>query len=321
MHNPLISVVMSVYNAEKYLAKAIDSILNQTYNNFEFIIIEDCSSDGSLEIIKEYAAKDNRIKILQKKENKGTRGFIENLNWGIQSAKGKYIARMDADDISHLQRFEKQVQYLEQNPEVFIVGAHINFIDEEGKIIGEKKAPITPEQISYTILKSIPLFHPVIMFRNEAVHYRENIWYCEDYELYLRLMTEGKIMTNLDEKLLDYRLLTSSISRKGRSLVKYMFLNKAFQMYHERLKEGKDSYKSLNPDDYANILNLDYKNEWTDLKIAAEICVKNQYKEDLKIIIKKRKQLYPAKNLGYLEKMSLLPDVLFSITSKIYKRI
>ena len=113
--NPLISVVMSVYNAETYLSHAIESVLNQTYDNFEFIIIEDCSTDNSKEILQNYAIVDSRIKIIYKEKNKGTLGFIENLNFGIENARGKYIARMDADDICHRERFEKQVSFLENN--------------------------------------------------------------------------------------------------------------------------------------------------------------------------------------------------------------
>ena len=125
----MVSVVMSVYNAEKYLDLAIESILNQSFRDFEFIIIEDCSTDNSLEILKNYAEKDSRIKIIQKTENKRMKGFIENLNIGLEEAKGKYIARMDADDISHPSRFDKQVVFLETHSDIFMVGSYINFIN------------------------------------------------------------------------------------------------------------------------------------------------------------------------------------------------
>lgn len=101
MITPLVSMAMSVYNAERHLAQAIESILNQSFTNFEFIIIEDCSTDISLDIIKEFAQKDARIRLIQKAENRRMAGFIENLNIGLNKAKGKYIARMDADNIAH----------------------------------------------------------------------------------------------------------------------------------------------------------------------------------------------------------------------------
>ena len=119
MNNPLVSVVLSVYNAEKHIVEAIESILTQSYKNFEFIIIDDGSTDGSLEIIKSY--DDERI-ILISRENKG---LIASLNEGIEQAKGKYIARMDADDISLSSRFEEQVTFMEMHEEVGICGTTI----------------------------------------------------------------------------------------------------------------------------------------------------------------------------------------------------
>ena len=147
MNPPLVSVIMSVYNGEKYLVQAIDSILNQTYQNFEFIIIDDCSTDNSSHILQEYAQKDSRIKIIKKEKNIGIKGFIKNLNLGISIAKGKYIARMDADDISLPERFQKQVDFLENNPEITLVGAQLNLINEQNKITGEAIAALQHRDI------------------------------------------------------------------------------------------------------------------------------------------------------------------------------
>ena len=121
-----IAILMSTYNGEKYLVQAIDSILNQTYQNFEFIIIEDSSTDNSLDILEEYAKKDSRIKIIKKEKNIGIKGFIKNLNLGISIAKGKYIARMDADDISLPERFQKQVDFLEKNSDFNLEQSSMN---------------------------------------------------------------------------------------------------------------------------------------------------------------------------------------------------
>lgn len=244
---PTISVVMSVYNAEEYLEESIDSILNQTYSNFEFIIIDDCSTDSSFAILKEYATKDSRIKLLQKKENKGTQGFIENLNWGLEEARGKYIARMDADDISHPTRFEKQVDFLDNNPSVFIIGAQLDLINEKNEIIGEKLASTDNEEIQERMLKTIQLFHPVIMFRNEGLRYREKVWYCEDYELYLRLMSKQKKMANLPIKLLKYRVLENSISRGGVSLLNICFYLKPLKCIMKEKKQEKILMDKLIP--------------------------------------------------------------------------
>ncbi|AIH02043.1 glycosyl transferase family 2 [Riemerella anatipestifer CH3] len=297
---PTISVVMSVYNAEEYLEESIDSILNQTYSNFEFIIIDDCSTDSSFAILKEYATKDSRIKLLQKKENKGTQGFIENLNWGLEEARGKYIARMDADDISHPTRFEKQVDFLDNNPSVFIIGAQLDLINEKNEIIGEKLASTDNEEIQERMLKTIQLFHPVIMFRNEGLRYREKVWYCEDYELYLRLMSKQKKMANLPIKLLKYRVLENSISRGGSKFIKYMFLSKAFEMYYEREKTGKDTYGQVNPYAYVNIHNIDYKNSMEEMEQAARACLKYKFREELVDLVKKQKSFILMRNLGFI---------------------
>ena len=163
MNSPLVSVIMSVYNAEKFLNSAIESITNQTFTDFEFIIIEDCSTDKTLEILKEFKEKDNRIKIIKKEKNEGPKGFIKNLNVGLNMAQGKYIARMDADDISLPERFQKQVIFLENNPEISMVGAQIDFINEKNEIIGEKIGALEHEEIVNKITSQIQLFHPVIM--------------------------------------------------------------------------------------------------------------------------------------------------------------
>ena len=127
---PLISVIMPCYNREKYIVEAIESILNQTYTNFEFIIIDDCSTDNTFEIVKEYAKKDNRILALKKDKNYC---YVHSLNKGIEIAKGKYIARMDDDDISLPERFEKQVEFLEKNEDIIALGTFIEIFSDDMK--------------------------------------------------------------------------------------------------------------------------------------------------------------------------------------------
>jgi len=155
MNNPLISVVLSVYNAEKYLVEAIKSILNQTFKDFEFIIINDGSTDKSLEIIESYQKEDERI-ILISRENKG---LIASLNEGIEKAKGKYIVRMDADDISLSTRFEEQVKIMEENQNIGLCGTSVivfgnNIKNDVWKLSKDDKT------IKTELLFSSPLFHP-----------------------------------------------------------------------------------------------------------------------------------------------------------------
>ena len=208
---PLVSVVMSVYNGEKYLREAIDSILNQTFTDFEFIIINDGSTDGTLKIIKSY--KDPRI-VLISRENKG---LVASLNEGIKKAQGKYIARMDADDISLPTRLEKQTKYMEAHLECVMVGAGITFIDDKGKETGRSPLLLHHDDIKLEILVRCPVAHPVVFFRRITFKntggYRQSYFPAEDYDLWLRFMEQGRL-ANLGEILLEYRELNSGISSK-----------------------------------------------------------------------------------------------------------
>ena len=288
MDQKLISVIMSVYNGEKYLVQAIDSILNQTYQNFEFIIIDDCSTDNSSHILQEYAQKDSRIKIIKKEKNIGIKGFIKNLNLGISIAKGKYIARMDADDISLPERFQKQVDFLENNPEITLVGAQLNLINEQNKITGEAIAALQHRDIVKRITSQIQLFHPVIMFRKDQnIQYREKFLYCEDYDLYLNLITQGKKLANLNEKLLNYRILANSISRKDDVFTKKLMLEKALYFYQSRKKNGSDFYENFENKEVLEINNINYKNSKSELFFAMDTAIKLNRKDKLIFLIKK----------------------------------
>ena len=300
MDQKLISVIMSVYNGEKYLVQAIDSILNQTYQNFEFIIIDDCSTDNSSHILQEYAQKDSRIKIIKKEKNIGIKGFIENLNLGISIAKGKYIARMDQDDVSLPERFQKQVDFLENNPEITLVGAQLNLVNEQNKITGEAIAALHHRDIVKRITSQIQLFHPVIMFRKDQnIQYREKFLYCEDYDLYLNLITQGKKLANINEKLLHYRILESSISRKGDNFVKKLMVEKALYFYKLRKENGQDLYETFNNEEVLEINNFEFKNKIEELFFALETAIKLNKKEKIVLLIKKIKKHYPKAKIPF----------------------
>lgn len=210
--NPVVSVVMSVYNAEKYLDAAIRSILEQTYNNFEFIIINDGSNDRSLEIIKKYKNEDDRI-VLISREN---RGLISSLNEGIVKARGEYIVRMDADDISLPFRIEKQLQVMEHEKDIVVCGSWINIFGEN---TNEKVARYFEydKQIKANLLVSCCFAHPSVMIRKDAftnnnILYDERFKNAEDYYLWTQLAKVGKFY-NIPEILLKYRFLETSITR------------------------------------------------------------------------------------------------------------
>jgi glycosyltransferase involved in cell wall biosynthesis len=212
---PLISVVMSVFNGEQYLKEAIDSVLCQTLGDFEFIIINDCSQDNSINIIKSY--NDPRINLIENNENIGiTRSLIR----GFQEAKGKFIARMDADDICYPNRLEKQVAFLNENIDIIAVGSYV-------KMFGNGKTniytmPLSHHEIKSHLILAPPLIHPSVMMRKEAldknkITYNPEYQKAQDYELWVRLARVGKL-ANIPEVLLMYRLHPGQVSNTFRSI-------------------------------------------------------------------------------------------------------
>jgi glycosyltransferase involved in cell wall biosynthesis len=213
---PLISVVMPVYNGEKYLLDAIESILTQTFTDFEFIIIDDGSTDHSLEIIESYAKRDQRIKIVI---NKGNLGLAKSLNIGIGISRGEYIARMDADDISLPGRFTAQVQFLQANPSMDVVGSWAEVIDENGHPVGiAMRYPASSLACCWNAFFNPPVAHPAVMLRRTVFAdgdlYDGSRVAIEDYELWSRLNLKFRF-SNLQKTLLQYRRHASSTSRSN----------------------------------------------------------------------------------------------------------
>jgi glycosyltransferase involved in cell wall biosynthesis len=245
MANPLVSVILPVYNAETYIAEAIESILTQSYKNLELILINDGSTDRSLDIMQSYA--DIRIQIISR-EN---RGLVASLNEGIMKAKGKYIARMDADDISLPKRFEEQVAFLEMYPEVGLCGtAVIIFGDKiKGKIW---RLPQSDNRIKSELLFSSALAHPTVMMRRELIEkyglfYDPAFQHAEDFELWTRF-AEYTDIANLPEPLLKYRVLENSVSRAADREVeqRYAIMKKIPDRYMQKLKiERNESQRWL----------------------------------------------------------------------------
>lgn len=206
MNSPAVSIVMGVYNDERFLAEAIESILSQTFGNFEFIICDDGSSDKSLDIIKYYQSKDDRIVLLQNSINLG---LAASLNRCIEYSKGKYIARMDSDDRSLRDRLEKQFNYLENNSDVAVVGTQAYFIDQSGKRF--KKFNRSGELAFQDVVKQNNLIHPSTMIRKavliEVSGYSVNnlTKRAEDYDLWCKISEKGYRLNNLKERLFEYR--------------------------------------------------------------------------------------------------------------------
>ncbi len=212
MKNPKISVIMPVYNGEKYLNEAIDSILHQTYTNFEFIILNDGSTDKTEEIILSY--DDPRIVYVKNEENLQ---IVKTLNKGIDLAKGKYIARMDADDISLPERFEKQINRLE-NSNIKVLFSKVILINEKQNSCGDWNDDTNCKDIG-SIVKILPkrncLAHPTLMMETALLRqYKYDIHaaHSEDYNLWLRLISDGNMCDKIDEELVHYRIHEQSIT-------------------------------------------------------------------------------------------------------------
>lgn len=208
----LVSVVMSVYNCETYIRTAIESILNQTYPYLEFIIIDDGSTDKTRTIIEAATATDPRVRLISR-EN---RGVTQSLNEGISLSAGKLIARMDGDDISELDRLEKQVAFLDANPEVVLVGGQAHLIDSDGRSVISFTEPVNHDEIDQRNLraKTLPI-HPTVMFRKSAWStvggYHMEFDKAEDIDLFLRLAKIGRL-ASLSDVVLKMRLHLGSVS-------------------------------------------------------------------------------------------------------------
>lgn len=209
---PKVTVILPIFNAEAFLQESVESILNQTFTDFELLAINDGSTDRSREILAAFS--DPRLVIV---DNDGNRGLIYTLNHGIAIARGEYIARMDADDIAVANRFDKQVTFLDAYPKVAVLGSCAEFIDPSGKHILLRKVPIGNETIQGRLLDVCCFIHPSVMLRTavvrEAGGYRQDAIHAEDYDLWLRI-AEIYEVDNLPEPLVHYRIHPGQVSQR-----------------------------------------------------------------------------------------------------------
>lgn len=206
-YKPLVSVIMPVHNAAAYLAQAIDSVLAQTFGDFELLVLNDGSTDNSNEVIQRYS--DKRLRVIQNEKNIG---LTATLNKAVRLCRGEYIARMDADDICMPQRFEKQVNYLEQHADVSVLACRAQVINADGEITGEWSDDadhLTESEIRGYLPFSNCIVHPSVMMRAEIAKKYEYKAYqkgAEDWDLWLRLLAAGRRIHKLNEPLLHYRV-------------------------------------------------------------------------------------------------------------------
>lgn len=202
---PAVSVLLPVYNAQRYVATAIESVLTQSFDDFELILIDDGSMDHSLGILREFEQRDDRVRVISRPNT----GIVGALNDGLAAARGEFIARMDADDLSLPARFQMQVQFLREHLECVLVGSRVMLIDPDGSPICEWAKETTHEEIDGGHLAlRWPVVHPAVMMRRDVLNqvggYRKQYNTLEDLDLFLRLAEQGRL-ANLPVVLLHYR--------------------------------------------------------------------------------------------------------------------
>ena len=214
MNEPYLSIIMPVYNAGQYLSNAVESVLAQSYRNLELIIVNDGSTDNSLKIINLF--HDSRIIYL---ENERNLGIVYSRNRGIKKAKGVYIGMLDADDIAHSDKFEKQISFLTKNPDFGMVGSWVKFIDEQGKrMSGGWKLTAMPEEIPVNMLFKNYFLQSAVLYRKECLYnfsFTEGFDILEDYLIWYQILKKYKAW-NLPEYLVDYRIHGDGVTKKHR---------------------------------------------------------------------------------------------------------
>lgn len=209
---PAISVVLPVYNGEAYVREAVESILAQTFTDFELIAINDGSTDGSSAILRELAKRDPRIVLVERPNV----GLVSALNEGIQRARAPFIARMDADDVAVPERFALQLARMKDEPALGVLGSFIRIMDKTGCAIRLGDYPVTPAETARFLEHGSPLAHPSAMMRKDAVlkagGYRGVFSHCEDYDLWFRVSELGYAIANLPKPLLNYRVHGANVS-------------------------------------------------------------------------------------------------------------
>lgn len=247
--NPKVTVLMSVYNSERYMREAIEGIFSQTFKDFDFLIINDGSTDSSREIILSY--KDPRIRLIDNKKNIG---LTRSLNKGLKLARGEYIARQDADDISLPERLEKQINFLDENKDVGIVGSSLIEIDGEADKLYTLILATEDKEIRERLF--LGNYFGFEMFRKSVLekvgYYREEFRYAQDYDLALRIAEVSKI-ANIREPLYKYRVIPNSISI-AKKVMQDKYCELARELAKERSIKGVDKLDYLTKGDIKKIL-------------------------------------------------------------------
>ena len=339
---PMISVVMSVYNGEKYLKESIESVLNQSYIDFEFIIINDGSKDNSLNIINSY--NDERIKLINNEENKG---LIYSLNKGIEKAIGKYILRFDADDICLKDRFKIQVEFMEENEDVYMMSGFAKwFVDGKDIITKTIKTPSSYEEIKAGLIFENHINHSCVIMKRELFSkynykYDSRYLHIEDYGLWLEIAEKFKVKT-LDKILIKCRISKTSVTStankdmREREKIYHIIYDKIYSLLgyipteldykiHFEISMIQNLNMSLFPINekinYCNRLIESNNERFIGNILLEKQCVKQLYKNALHTGELKEFKEYIKNYNTILEKNNILVDTIRIKSKKIIKKI
>lgn len=315
-----ISVIMSAYNEPpEWLKASIESILSQSFADFEFIIVNDNPANSELQVILQtHQSEDGRIKTVANDYNIGA---TKSFNKAMSLAEGKYIARMDTDDISLVQRFQLQYDFLENHKRIFLVGSAVKIIDQHDRLGAKTVKSTRHEQISKNIFSDkLPFYHPTIMFRNEGFRYREKFETTQDFDFYLGLLSEGKQFANLKDVLLHYRMSDHGISAtKKRKQI--LFKELALKFYDERRTTGCDSYDIIDFNNESQVLKfLQMNPRQLEIRVAKEQTTfalgAGNYQA-----AKQAFDAYRNKSSSTLDKIALWLFTRLPVTHKLYRKI
>jgi len=229
-----------------YLEASLRSLREQTFEAFEVIAVDDGSTDGSLEVLERYCREDGRFSLIR---TDGGIGLPASLNRGIEAARGRYIARHDADDIAVSDRLECQLAFMEEEG-VFLSGERLGrcaVIDAGGDRVRGPDHAEEPVRLNETLREDCVLLHPSIMFRTDGTRYREKFLSVEDWDLYLRLVDEGREVYAMDEVLVKRRIHPGSVTTRAPERISY-FAEKALLFMDQRRETGEDDYDAFDPD-------------------------------------------------------------------------
>lgn len=208
---PAISIIMAVYNGEEYLEETIRSVLGQTFEDFEFVIVDDCSTDSTLEIVKSFP--DPRIRVFTNEQNLGQ---ASSLNVGIEKARGKYLARIDADDVYLPEKLGTQIAYMKSHPDVAVLGTGAAILNNKGKVIGILEAHLEPWEIEFRMFYETPMIHVSVLMKRDTIlsfgGYVPEYTIAADYHLWARLIMAGEKLANIPDILMAYRIMETTHS-------------------------------------------------------------------------------------------------------------